>query len=305
MRDWLGKAYRKLPEPVVLKSEEKKGYIYGRKESGWITWSSQQDIGEGKFIHRDWYHLPFGFEGTKNLIMKLFVSLERGRRSKLKMYIEKHGMDYMEINYDDYSKAIQHHYRSWISFWTGGTTCLLWQVGLGGSWCLVSKYGISEGIEVSVSAEVEWQLRHGLMIGFIYFMGKNRAAQRMRGYRRLMKGLTAFEWEDIDLLIWGMAVDKKFSKKKGDHIHLGSEIWQLLRNYSGKLRVGGKDVIKEESMYIGGIRGWERWIENAVNQGKHIAHQSKDGFRLQNGLDRFYQSQASYDAIYNKVRDFG
>lgn len=303
MTGWLDGPYRELPPARVLKSERDKGYIYGKKKDGWITWGSQQRTEAGKFIHKDWYNLPFGFEGTKNLIIELGRDLGKARRSTLKQYIEKNGLDYEEINYDDYSTAIEHNYKSWISFWTGGTLCLLWQVGLGGSWCLVSKYGVMEGIEVSVAAAVEWQLRHGLMIGFIYFMGKNMAAQTIRGYRRLMKGVTVFEWDDIDLVIWGVGINKRYSRKKADHIRMGGEIWQLLSVYAGNLRVGGKDVILQESMYIGIRKGWIRWIEDAINKGKHVAYQGRDGFRLQNGLDRFHQSQASYDAKYNKVRE--
>lgn len=300
---WLGRSYRELPEPIVLKEEKDMGYMSGVKEDGWIRWVSRQRVEEGKFIHKDWFELPFGFEGTRNLIMKINMDLERGRRSHLKTWAAKKGILLEEANYEVFGHRLPFHDQPGIKVAPGGTPCLLWQVGLGGSWCLVSRYGIVEGLDVSVREDVEWQLRHGLMIGFVYFMGKGIKSFRDRSIRKLMKGKTTWDWSDVGLEIWGMG--NTLSSAKGRYIRLAGEKWKVLPNYTGKLKVGNCQSVIVDNMHEGGKKAWEKFTEDTVNSGCHLGHQTKDGFRYHNGWGWDAITQERYNALYVKVRDFG
>lgn len=300
---WIGKPYRDLPPPIVLKNRDKLGYMSGVKEEGWIRWKSQQRVAERHFMHKDWYNLPFGFEGTRNLVTKLSMDIEKGRRSSLKDWATRKGVDLEEANYDVFAHKMVDSRSPGIKVFSGGTPCLLWQVGLGGSWCLVSRYGVIEGLDVSIREDVEWQLRHGLMIGFIYFLGIGVRSHRDRTIRKLMAGKTVWDWNDVGLMIWGMG--ETLPSKKGKYISLAGEKWRVLPGYVGKLRVGGYKSAILDNMFLGDEKGWKSFVEGAVNNGYHLGYQTDNGFRYQTGWGIGEVTQEYYDTIYEKVRDFG
>ncbi len=300
---WLGKPDEVLPPPVVLSREGGGSYISGKKDNGWITWDSRQKVPENHFMNKDWYNLPFGFQGTRNLIMKINLDFEKNRRYNFRTYVKLRGIPHDQLNYDEFGNRFPHHNLPAFGSWMGGTPCLVWQVGLGGTWCLVTRYGVIEGVKVSIQEEVEWQLRHGLLIGFIWFLNRGNVPTRGSGTSRLMRGLTVFDWDDVHLELWGQALNSKFIKRKGKAITIAGEKWSGLSNYHDKIRVGKYNVVPNDLFPDnGGKKEWKKWLEDAVNKGKNIGWQTPVGFRYETGTDRKTLPEEEYKVLYEKVR---
>lgn len=300
MSKWLGNPVRDLPKPTNLKKKKRDSYLEGRDDGEWLTWESQQKVAERKFIHKDWLNLPFGFEGTKNLIMKINDQINKSRRYNMLRKLDKKEMHFSQVNFDFLSPGMDWGRKAAFSADMSGTICLMWQVGLGGTWCIVSRYGVIEGPEVKIRKSHEWRLRDGLMIGLVWFLPKSiRAPGRGRSMNKIMKGKTIWDWDDVTIEIWGRAAKKPFDKRVG--IDLGDEQWLSLAEFEGLVKVGGKDIIPHD-MCDNNIEHMDWWIAEQVNNGKNVGIMGKDGFRYHTVTTAEKLGPEDYDKLFEKTR---
>jgi hypothetical protein len=297
MSDWLGTPYTSLPDAKVLKKGSI-GYTQGIKEGRWITWNSRQDVEKNHVIFKSWSEVPYGYEGTKNLIKKISSTLRTSYDDSFIKKLERKNTTHNQVNYWDTQPNMRYEHNTGFAVHKGGIPCLVWQVGLGGDWCIATKYGIAEGVEVSIRSDHEWRLRQGLKIGHIWFLPQGENIPIGYNMKKLLSGITVWNWNDVSIDIWGEAIRTKFDGRFG--IPLGEEIWSHIGDWGGCMKIYKHDVITDGA--YGNERPMTDWIEDMVYSGRNVGLITPRGFRIFTTRRAEYIEEELYHEIYKKVR---
>lgn len=279
--DWLpSNPTTTLPDPIPLKKTVMDQEAAGIDIGDWIQWENKNpQLPINHFLHRDWYHTGFGFEGTKNMVYSLYDYIEDKHRYNLRGLMDKKKISWDDLEYSVIAGRYPKGRHSAFYTYYGGTPCLMWQDPRKGWWTLANWYGTIQGIDVKIHKSVEWQLRSKTMVGFIYWYGKDRHSRSV-SKKIILQGKTGWNWDDVDIMLWGFHANKFERGKKG--ITLLKDKYMSLNSYAGKMHVGKHDVIPND-LLSDNSRSWHKWLVHHLKMGRSIGWEGKNGFVLEAG----------------------
>jgi hypothetical protein len=282
---WISEPYVELPPPIQLPITVADQSVSGVIDGNWIKWPNHNpQLPTNHFLHRDWKSSGDGFEGTNQMMYVLQKYMDKRIKTNVRMTLKKKNVEFEHIIYPDIMNRFPRKRHSAHYRYYGGTVCLIWQDPVKGWWNLTNLYGTVQGIEVKLHRSVEWQLRSRTMIGYLYWYGKDRHSSNVNK-RRMLRGKTGWNWDDVDIELWGYDVPKFVKTVKG--IKLMDTRYISLKPFAGKMMVGSHSVIPNDLLGDSSNK-WHEWLIQKFKEGRSIGWQAKRGYRGEAGKYDWY-----------------